>query len=85
MEINISSILTFLVYLILGIYTLSLVLILIYSLTQLNMLRYFLKYQKKTVLPDNKEPVQGWQKVTVQLPLFNDLYAVERLLQYITP
>ena len=48
------------------------------------MLRYFLKYQKKTVLPDNKEPVQGWPKVTVQLPLFNELYVVERLLQCIT-
>lgn len=84
MEITTSPILTFLVYLVLGLYTISLLLILIYSLTQLNMLRYFLKYQKRIDLPDTTEPLDGWPKVTIQLPLFNELYVVERLLKCIT-
>ncbi len=84
MEINGNPFLAFLVYFILGIYTLSLLLILLYSLTQLNMLRYFLKYQKRIVIPETKEPESGWPKVTVQLPLYNELYVVERLLKCIT-
>ena len=84
MEINGNPFLAFLVYFILGIYTLSLLLILLYSLTQLNMLRYFLKYQKRIVIPETKEPENGWPKVTVQLPLYNELYVVERLLKCIT-
>ncbi|MDC3354901.1 glycosyltransferase family 2 protein, partial [Flavobacteriaceae bacterium] len=84
MEINGNPFLAFLVYFVLGIYTLSLLLILLYSLTQLNMLRYFLKYQKRIVIPETKEPESGWPKVTVQLPLYNELYVVERLLKCIT-
>ena len=48
------------------------------------MLRYFLKYQKRIDLPDTTEPLDGWPKVTIQLPLFNELYVVERLLKCIT-
>ena len=47
MEIIANSLLDFLTYSTLAVYSLSLILILIYSLTQLNMLRYFLKYLKK--------------------------------------
>ena len=80
----IDSFISFFAYPILIIYGLSLILILIYSLTQINLLRYFLKYQntktKKTALP---VPSQ-WPVVTIQLPLYNELYVVERLLACIT-
>ena len=77
------SFMDLLVYFVLGIYTTSLILILIYSLTQLNMLRYFLKYQERIIIPDTKEPKNGWPLVTIQLPLYNELYVVERLLNCI--
>ncbi len=69
-------------YITFAIYISSLLMIFIYSLTQLNMLRYLLKHKKekkkKPLLP-SKLP-----KVTVQLPLYNEYYVVERLLKCIT-
>jgi len=47
MEMTVSPLSEFLIHLTLTVYGISLVLILIYSLTQLNMLRYFLRYQKQ--------------------------------------
>ena len=84
MEEITNPVVFFLVYSVLGLYTLSLILILIYSLTQLNLLRYFLKYQKKIIPPNKKEPKKGWPKVTIQLPIYNELYVIERLLKCIT-
>jgi cellulose synthase/poly-beta-1,6-N-acetylglucosamine synthase-like glycosyltransferase len=84
MEITSNSLLYFLTYSTFAVYSLSLILILIYSLTQLNMLRYFLKYQKNKQALNTTEPKAGWPKVTVQLPLYNELYVVERLLECIT-
>ncbi|MGB0317104.1 MAG: glycosyltransferase [Flavobacteriaceae bacterium] len=79
-----NSLYLFLSYAVLILYGLSLILILIYSLTQLNMLRYFLKYQqskpKKAPIPTPTH----WPSVTIQLPLYNELYVVERLLACIT-
>ena len=83
MEIIANSLLDFLTYSTLAVYSLSLILILIYSLTQLNMLRYFLKYLKNKQALNTTEPKAGWPKVTVQLPLYNELYVVERLLECI--
>ena len=56
--------------------------IFIYSLTQLNMLRYLLKHKKGK----KKKPLLPIQlpKVTIQLPLYNEYYVVERLLKCIT-
>ena len=63
-------------------YTLSLILIFIFSLTQLNLLLNFLKAsKKKDILPDFKRG--DLPKVTIQLPIFNELYVVERLLDTI--
>ncbi len=64
------------------IYTLALAVILLYSLAQLNLLLNYLKARKKI---DNA-PVFDLENpeevpfVTVQLPLYNELYVVERLL-----
>ena len=84
MEITTAFLSRFLIYLILGLYTLSLLMILIYSLTQLDLLRFFLKYQKKKTEIQTEKPKDGWPKVTIQLPLYNELYVVERLLECIT-
>jgi len=84
MEVIATSILDILINSTLAVYGLSLFLIFIYSLTQLNMLRYFLKYQKTKPPLKTDQPATGWPKVTVQLPLYNELYVVERLLECIT-
>ena len=55
--------------------------IFIYSLTQLNMLRYLLKHKKEK--KETLLPIQ-LPKVTIQLPLYNEYYVVERLLKCIT-
>ncbi len=81
MEITGTLILQMLAIGVLGIYILSLTMIFLYSLTQLNMLRFYLrrlKQEKNTPsLPKNLP------KVTVQLPLYNEYYVVERLLECI--
>ena len=69
-------------YIIIAIYTISLVLILMYALAQLNLLFNYLKAQKKT---DNDPQFDLTNSaeipfVTIQLPVFNELYVMERLL-----
>ncbi|MCO7184396.1 glycosyltransferase family 2 protein [Tenacibaculum sp. XPcli2-G] len=72
-------------YIIITLYTISLVLILLYAIAQLNLLINYLKAQKKKEsapkldLSDiNKVPY-----VTIQLPVYNELYVMERLLHNI--
>lgn len=66
-------------YIILGFYVLSLLLILIYSLAQAHLTYSYLRSKKENkpipLLPEELP------KVTVQLPIFNELYVVERLLR----
>jgi cellulose synthase/poly-beta-1,6-N-acetylglucosamine synthase-like glycosyltransferase len=67
------------------VYTLALSLIFFYSLAQLNLLFNYIKAQKKEdVCPkfDFSDPEQI-PFVTLQLPVFNELYVVERLLDTI--
>ena len=82
MEIAWAGIIKYFSFGILGIYILCLIFIFIYSLTQLNMLRYFISYQKK------KKSIPSLPKnlpfVTIQLPIYNELYVVERLIECIT-
>ncbi|WP_394420477.1 cellulose synthase family protein [Tenacibaculum mesophilum] len=73
-------------YIIITLYTISLVLILLYAIAQLNLLINYLKAQKKREstpkldLSDiNKVPY-----VTIQLPVYNELYVMERLLHNIS-
>lgn len=68
------------------IYTLSLVLVFVYSLAQLHLLINYLKAQKEI---DNAPTfdftdTQKIPTVTVQLPLYNELYVTERLLENIS-
>ncbi|MBA6156895.1 glycosyltransferase [Tenacibaculum sp. S7007] len=73
-------------YIIIAVYTISLVLILLYALAQLNLLFNYLKAQKKE---DNSPKFdllnpQEIPYVTIQLPVYNELYVMERLLDNIS-
>ena len=66
-------------------YSVSLTLVLFYSLSQLNLLWNYIQFQKKKEKPtvldiSNPEKVRY---VTIQLPVFNELYVMERLLECI--
>ncbi|MCT4700029.1 cellulose synthase family protein [Tenacibaculum haliotis] len=69
-------------YIIIVVYAISLILIFMYALAQLNLLFNYLKAQKK----EDNSPKFDFSKpaeipfVTIQLPVFNELYVMERLL-----
>lgn len=70
---------------IIAIYSVALLLIFLYSLTQANLLWHYIKNSEKINDSEvwdfsNKEELP---KVTIQLPLYNELYVVERLLHAI--
>ncbi|MCF6279218.1 MAG: glycosyltransferase family 2 protein [Flavobacteriaceae bacterium] len=72
-------------YLVLIIYTIALLFIFMYSLAQLNLLFNYLKEQKKE---DNAVKFDLTKRsetplVTIQLPIFNEMYVIERLLNNI--
>ncbi len=72
-------------YFIISVYSLALLGIFFYSLAQLNLLFNYLKFKKKTVegpVWNLKDPAQT-PYVTIQLPLYNEAYVVERLLDNI--
>lgn len=73
-------------YIIISIYCVSLVLIFFYSLAQLNLLINYLSHKRKTeeapkfnLLDPREIPL-----VTIQLPIYNEEYVVERLLENIS-
>ena len=67
------------------VYSISLILVLFYSLSQLNLLWNYVQYKKKK----EKHPLLDLTKsesvpfITIQLPVFNELYVMERLLKCI--
>lgn len=74
-----------LAYLIISLYTLALLLVFFYSLAQLNLLFNYLKHKKKgthgpLIDLSKKESVPY---LTIQLPIYNEAYVVERLLENI--
>ncbi|MCH3880921.1 cellulose synthase family protein [Tenacibaculum aquimarinum] len=72
-------------YIIITIYTISILLIFMYSLAQLNLLINYLgaKKNKETSETFNFENADEIPFVTIQLPVFNELYVMERLLKNI--
>ena len=68
------------------IYTLAMLVLFLYSLTQLGILFSYLQHKRS---PEKKEPQFDFSKneevpvVTIQLPIFNELYMVETLLDNI--
>lgn len=69
-------------YIIVGLYTFALFVILIYSLLQLQLVLNY-KKEKKKKTKAIQEPNE-WPKVTIQLPLYNEKYVVKRLLNTIS-
>ena len=72
-------------YIIIVIYSLSLILIFLYALAQLNLLFNYLKARKKEDTSEkfdfeNSEEIPF---VTIQLPVYNELYVMKRLLKNI--
>ena len=69
-------------YIIIGIYTLSLLLIFMYSLAQLNLLVNYLgqRRNQKEAPKFNLMDPREIPMVTVQLPIYNEQYVIERLL-----
>ena len=74
----------FLYYIILIIYTLALSYITIYCLMQFTLLFHYLKHHKQQESKDTEEtPPLEWPFVTIQLPIFNERFVVERLIDNI--
>ena len=73
-------------YLTIAVYSISLVLIFMYALAQLNLLFNYLSAQKK----DDNSPkfdlsnIEEVPFITIQLPVFNEMYVMERLLDNIS-
>ena len=67
---------------VLTLYTGALSFIFLYSLSQLNLVYLFRKAKRKGRLPDQPELPDNYEypMVTVQLPVYNELYVVERLI-----
>ena len=67
---------------VLTLYTGALSFIFLYSLSQLNLVYLFRKARRKGHLPQAPELPKNYvyPRVTVQLPVFNELYVVERLI-----
>ncbi|WP_111670419.1 cellulose synthase family protein [Algoriphagus litoralis] len=66
-------------YILCGLYFLGMLFILIYSLAQGHLLFHFLKARKSWDKIPHEIPA-AWPKVTVQLPVYNECYVVERLV-----
>ena len=69
-------------YIIIAVYSISLILIFMYALAQLNLLFNYLKAHKKKDEGEkfNFSNPEEIPYVTIQLPVFNELYVMERLL-----
>ncbi|MEN7547466.1 cellulose synthase family protein [Rapidithrix thailandica] len=69
------------VYCILVIYIVSLSFIFFFSLSQLHLVLYYQKALRKKKKEQVVPTLKVWPWVTVQLPVYNELYVVERLLE----
>ncbi|MHA7128945.1 cellulose synthase family protein [Algoriphagus namhaensis] len=68
-----------LLYFLLGVYFVGMLFIFFYSLAQGHLLVHFIRARKTQTIPPH--PPKEWPKVTVQLPIFNELYVSERLIE----
>lgn len=67
------------VYVFCVLYGLAMLFILIYSLAQGHLLYHFLQARKGSIKDAKVTPIV-WPKVTLQLPIYNEMYVVERLI-----
>ena len=73
-------------YIILFFYGLAIVLIFFYSLAQFNLLLNYLKSKKQAQIREkfNFDNTTEIPFVTIQLPIFNEKYVIERLLHTVS-
>ena len=62
------------------VYCLCLTFIFLYSLVQLQLAWLYLRAKKKQPVPSSPKVPDNWPPVTVQLPLYNEIYVAGRLL-----
>ena len=67
-------------YLLVGIYALGMLFIFLYSIAQGHLLFHFIKSRNSLPVAPDLNPL-NLPKVTIQLPIFNELYVVERLIE----
>ena len=86
MENNIEQFSYLLAIVLIIIYSFSLFFIFLYSLSQMYLLRNYLNFQKikKELDPPKKIPWEQLPEVTIQLPVFNEVYVMEQLLTNIS-
>lgn len=66
------------------VYTLALLVIFLYSLSQLHLLINYFRAKRSVDTSEKFDfNVEGYPQVTIQLPLYNEYYVVERLLRNI--
>ncbi len=70
--------------LLISVYTLCLLYITVFSLLQLNLLKAYRKQKKSKIKLDPLKSEDVHPMVTIQLPIYNELYVVDRLLDNIT-
>lgn len=80
--------LEFIAFLVFTVYTVGLTFITLFCLMQFNLLYHYIKGKKKEpkskAAQSNQEGVlQDWPLVTIQLPVYNEMYVVERLIECI--
>lgn len=66
------------------VYTFCLVVLFLFSMNSLALSILFLINRKKVWHKTTPEMKQAWPKVTIQLPIFNERYMVERLIKAVT-
>ena len=71
-------------YLMVGIYGLALLLITFFSLGQLHLTFIYLKNKKQKSPTKKTTDLKAYPDVTIQLPIYNEKYVVERLLQTVS-
>jgi cellulose synthase/poly-beta-1,6-N-acetylglucosamine synthase-like glycosyltransferase len=67
------------IYLSIALYILAMLFVLVYSIAQAHLLFHFILYQKHPTTPE-KSSSENLPLITVQLPVFNERYVVERLI-----
>lgn len=67
-----------------GVYTACLLYMTLFSMVQLNLLKAYRRQKKNKQILPALQPGDHHPLVTVQLPIFNELYVVDRLLDNIT-
>ena len=71
------------IYFFLGLYILAMLFILFYSFAQAHLLYHFFRFKKNPNVSQEPES-HDLPKVTVQLPIYNELYVVERLIDAVS-